>query len=99
MHFYAILAILPRQKKDEPKETDFSVIVQAIKLCLVEKTPVREAVRAYIFPRTNLQRYLKKVGEKFDDVSAVQNGELMEYLRKCSQRTPSNMVCFFFTSH
>lgn len=75
---------------------DFNALLQAIKCCLADNKPVKGTAKAYDIPRSSLQRYVKKVAAQFDDISSVEDGVLLEFVRDCSQRRPSNMVSLLF---
>ncbi|XP_055306433.1 uncharacterized protein LOC129570751 isoform X2 [Sitodiplosis mosellana] len=80
------------KKSTEPKAIDVNALVKAIKDCLIDKMQIKTTARSHDLPRSSLQRYLKKVEENYEDLSAVADDELTEFVRDCGQRTPSNMV-------
>ncbi|XP_055306432.1 uncharacterized protein LOC129570751 isoform X1 [Sitodiplosis mosellana] len=92
IHFYGFLAMSTAKKSTEPKAIDVNALVKAIKDCLIDKMQIKTTARSHDLPRSSLQRYLKKVEENYEDLSAVADDELTEFVRDCGQRTPSNMV-------
>lgn len=80
------------KKSSDLTGIDFNALTNAIKRCLVEKQSVKPTAAAFAIPRTSLIRYLKKVEEEFDDIEAVDDVALLEFVRRCSQRVPSNQV-------
>lgn len=80
------------KKSSDSTGIDFNALTNAIKRCLVEKQSVKPTAAAFAIPRTSLIRYLKKVEEEFDDIEAVDDVALSEFVRRCSQRVPSNQV-------
>ncbi|XP_022214882.2 uncharacterized protein LOC111069223 [Drosophila obscura] len=71
---------------------DFNALLQAIKCCLADKNPAKGTAKAYGIPRSSLMRYIKKVSGQFGEISSLEDSVLFEFVRNCSQRTPSNMV-------
>lgn len=40
----------------------------------------------------HISKHLKKVEENFGDIEAVDDGSLLDFVRECSHRLPSNQV-------
>ncbi|XP_055311396.1 uncharacterized protein LOC129574063 [Sitodiplosis mosellana] len=74
------------KKSTEPKAIDVNALVKAIKDCLIDKKQIKTTARSHDLPRSSLQRYLKKVEENYEDLSAVADDELTEFVRDCGQR-------------
>lgn len=79
----------------EIQEINFDALLQAIKYCLLEKKSIRSTAKEHGFDKSTLQRYLKKVKNNYDDISSVTRDTLLEFIRTCSTKTPTNMVCLF----
>lgn len=81
----------PKQT-DAKAEIDFDALVKAIKDVLLNKKGSRPAAREYNVPRATLERHIKKVKETFDDVSAVADCVLKDFVREKRMKLPTNMV-------
>lgn len=96
VNFCAFSAMSPKKPSSDSTGINFNALIDAIKRCITDKQPIKTTAKTFGLPRSTLQRYLKKVGAKFDDLSSVEDGVLLGFVRDCSQRTPSNMVCLFY---
>lgn len=83
------------EKKTERQEKNFNALLQAVKMCLLQNEGIRSAARQHGVDKSSLQRHLNKVKANIDDVSSVNDGELLEIIRTSSMKIPSNMVCYF----
>ena len=79
------------KKTTEPQDA----LLEAIKSCLSENKGIRSAAREHGIDKSSLQRYVKKVRANFENISSVNDNELLKFIRIISTRTPSNMVCRF----
>ena len=82
------------EKTTEPQ----NVLLEAIKICLLENEGIRLTAREHGIDKNSLQRYVKKVKANFEDISSVNDNELLEFIRISGTRTPSNMVCLFYST-
>lgn len=81
------------KKASVSTEINYTSLIHAIKQCIIGNLPIKSTAKKFNIPRSSLQRYLKKVREKFDDLSSVGDDVLLDFVRDCNKRTPSNMVC------
>lgn len=87
-----MLKIADRTKMESEKKIDFVALLQAVKDCLLDKKGIRPTARAYNFPKSTLERHLKKIQSVYSDISNVSNNDLMNLLKINHMRLPSNMV-------
>jgi len=80
-------------------KTDFIALAKAVRDCLTEKKPIKSTAHAHGIPRSTLQRYMKKVKARFDALSSVGDGVLVEFLSKCNQKIPPQRVRNCLLSH
>lgn len=73
---------------------DFTKLVEAIKLC--SQRSIKSTARLYSIPRTTLGRYVKNVENEFGDIETVHDSRLIDFVRGCNQRVPTNQVMFFY---
>jgi len=86
------------KKSAKSKIIDFNAVFQAVKCYIEEQKSIRSAAREYGLDKSTLQRYVRKAKAEYEDILSVEKDELMEFIRMCNKKTPSNMVCFFFSS-
>ena len=71
---------------------DVNALLQAIKECLTYKRPIKSTATSHGFPRSTLQRYLKKFENEFEEISSVEDDMLMDFARECYH------YCFWITT-
>lgn len=84
------------KKVDKQNEMDFDALLKAIKEHLIENKPLRAAARDNGTSRTTLSRYSEKIKKEFEDLSAVTDEELMNYIRKRNMHLPCTMVSVIY---
>lgn len=68
-------------------------LLRAIKACMIEQKGIRPTARAYNVPKSNLDRYVKQLREKYKDgIANVTDTELSAAIRRLTVRVPTNMV-------
>lgn len=62
---------------------------------LLEKKSIRPTAKEHGFDKSTLQRYLEKVKSNYDEISSAGRDALLEFIRTCSTKTQTNMICLF----
>jgi len=93
--YLIILDMSTPKKSAESKIIDFNAVFQAVKCYVEEQKSIRSTAREYGLDKSTLQRYVRKAKAEYEDILSVEKDELMEFIRMCNKKTPSNMVCFF----
>lgn len=84
---------MPKSKKaTESREISSNALIDEIKKCMLHDGRIRTTAQQYGIDKSTFHRYLKKVKAHFVDFSAVQDGELSEFLHQCGLKVPPNQV-------
>ncbi|CAD7004577.1 unnamed protein product [Ceratitis capitata] len=65
--------------------------MQSIKCYLADNKPVKGTGPPFGIPQSSLQCSVKEVVAKLEDIEPVKDTVLLEFIRDCIQRRPSNM--------
>lgn len=82
------------QKRQMKNKIDFDALFKAIKGCLIDNKAVRTTAKQFNLPHTHatLECHVKKVKASFEDVPAVSDSDLMDFIREKRMKLPKNMI-------